>query len=505
MKKILPINTNPYIRTYTHHGYHHAVISSLNGVSTNSTNEVACLEVQNFDQYKWESQNKQLTYQIIDNNTLTFYSNKWNTDMDISFWRKCNTIDELSLKIKKQINSNVWSSIAIFITSESQTDMTDIDFPYEFQFGNYSKDGIYYRLKQLPHIILNSEAYFPLQIRLIKNDTDLHLWINDDISETITLKNISGYSFDQIGFIVKLSCNSYYEWLFSNYINVSLNPNSPMPMDYLCNRPKNWSFHTNDYFMDYSSETELEISSLGFSLIEYIKKMIDLDRYVETLINDNLNFKISDDNGSRFHQNLIYGYDDFIQSFHVLYYKSGKIHTCCLSYSDFMSSRNLIPNRQLYIFKYNPGYELYELNPKYLFQIFTEYKTSKNTSHYMPYYDGQIYVGISALKYLSSSEGIHLLANDMRISFLIYERSICNCDRIEYLYTKKIIDAQAYRLLSNLAHKECSLSSILNNLVIKYKIKDEINFEKLRSYLMQIIQIDIEFTKHIIQYLKHSI
>lgn len=45
--------------------------------------------------------------------------------------------------------------------------------------------------------------------------------------------------------------------------------------------------------------------------LEYIKRQIDLDNYVETEINDNPNFKVPDEIKVKyFHQNLISGYND---------------------------------------------------------------------------------------------------------------------------------------------------------------------------------------------------
>lgn len=327
MKKILPINPNPYIRTYTHHGYHHAIISTSDKVSTGS-HKVAEVEAKNFNNYTWNIQNEDLQYVMGLNNKFTFYSNKWDTNMNIAFWRPCNASDEIEITIYQQTYSNVWASIGIFLTDKDRDIMTDKDSSYIIQCGNFSKDGLYYRINTEPHTTILSSPTLPLNIKLIKkgNNISIQYYDNNIRKKEVTIIDTTEQALERIGFAINLGCNSYYEWLFSNYINFYVNRTVSMPIDYLCNLHKNWALHTNDYFLDFNTETESEINSLGFSLIEYIKQMINLNRYVEILINDNIHTGTSDVTGPYFHQNLIFGYDDILQQFHLLYYKVSFIH-----------------------------------------------------------------------------------------------------------------------------------------------------------------------------------
>ncbi len=328
MKKILPVNINPYIRTFAYHGYHHSVISSNGKVLNDLSEDVACVQVKNFAHYIWENQVEDLHYEINTNNTLRFYGNKWNTNMNAAFWRSCNTFDEIEITIHKQLYSNVWANICLFLASNSESAMAGANPSYNIQIGNFSKDGLYYRIDKEPHTVLYPAPALPLSIRLIKHDSHISIVYNDaaQTEKKITLSDdTSGYSLDRIGFAINLGCNSYYEWMFSNYINFYVNIDYSMPVDYLCNKHKNWVIHTDDYFIDYSAETEQSISTLGLSMIDYIKKMIDLNRYIETITNNNIYLNKSDINGKLFHQDLIYGYDDSMECFYLLYYKLGKV------------------------------------------------------------------------------------------------------------------------------------------------------------------------------------
>lgn len=279
-------------------------------------------------------------------------------------------------------------------------------------------------------------------------------------------------------------------WLFSNYINFYVNTNHSMPIDYLCNVHKDWTLHTNNYFLDFITETEDEINSLGFSLLEYIKKMINLNRYIEILVNDNLHLGRTDSNGAHFHQNLIYGYDDELQQFHLLYYKNGIIKSTAMTYKDFLSERNYIADRKIYIIKYNPGYEAFKLDPKHVLQLLQEYRDSSNISHYESLYTSQYHFGMSGLQYLIEHDTDSILIKDVRIGYMIYEHSICTRDRIEYFFYKNILSGDEYVQLYNMALEECELTSITKNLIIKQHLQKNYDTIKVRAKIIEILEME---------------
>ncbi|MDE7284464.1 MAG: hypothetical protein K2N85_12920, partial [Lachnospiraceae bacterium] len=247
MKKILPININPYIRSYTHHGYHHSVISTNDKVYNNDIGEAACIKIKNFSDYNWSSQLDGLNYGTCESDTLKFYGNKWNIDMNAALWRKCNSCDEIEICINNQFYTNVWASIYLFLSDNTGLPMTDYDKAYNLVFGNFSKDGIYYRYDKPPHIVLFPSPTFPLTIRLVKTETNIILIYKDAMQNynklTLDIDDFNGLN-ECIGFGVNYRCNSYYEWLFSNYINIYVNLNNAIHIDFLCDKHKNWNRHT---------------------------------------------------------------------------------------------------------------------------------------------------------------------------------------------------------------------------------------------------------------------
>lgn len=506
MKKILPVNINPYIRTYIHHGFLHSIIGAYDKVLYNITDDVACVKIKNYSKYSWDSQVEKLRYDTVPGDTLKFYGNKWNIDMNAAFWRKCNAYDEIEICINNQLYTNVWASICLFLTSNTKASMTDIDTSYNFMFGNFSKDGVFYKFENSPHTVLCDAPTFPLTIRLVKTETHIILIHKDAMQKEnkITLEiNENNCSYERIGFGVNLNCNSYYEWVFSNYINFYVNGNNSMPIDYLCSNHKNWDCHTYNYFIDFNIETEKNLNIIGYTLIDYIKKIIDLNKYVEILINDSIHLK--NDSYDFFHQDLIYGYDDIEGCFHLLYYNNGKACPATMLYIDFLSKRNFLQNRTIYIYDYNPGGEHYKLSTQHMLQVFKEYRDSQNITYYEFWYDNSYNFGINGINSLFSNRGQKVLLSDIRVSHLLYERSRCNYDRVEYLYYKNILDEIDYKRVRELSQKTCNLTLCIRNLIIKKILGGKANQDTIMNYLKEYISIEKKLTDDIIYAIEKSL
>lgn len=503
MKKILPINVNPYIRTYTHHGYLHSIISAHDKVPYNEIDEVACIEIENFSKYSWSSQIEGLHYDTCESNTIKFYGNKWNIDMKAAFWRKCNSFDEIEICINKQLYTNVWASIYLFLSSNTKLSMTTFDKAYHLEFGNFSKDGIYYKDDKPPYTILLSSPIYPLTIRLVKEESNIILIYKDTNKNenklTLNINKFKGPN-ERIGVGVNLRSNSYYEWLFSNYINVYVNHNDVMPIDFLCNKHKNWNYNTYNPFIDFNIISESELPIIGYTLIDYIKKNIDLNKYVEIMINDNIHFKIYCED--YFHQDLIYGYNDIEGCFYILCYKNGKINSIPMPYEDFVSERNEMKNRMVYTYNYNQAYENYRMSPEHILQVFKEYRSSQNISYYEFYYDNNYQFGINGITSLLSKSGQEILLTDIRVSHLLYEHCKCNHDRIEYLHYRKFIDIIDYEKISVLTQKACKRMLVIRNLILKKMCGGNTNNDTIMSYFKDYIALETELTDEIIQAIK---
>ena len=504
MKKTLPINEDSYIRTYTHHGYLFSIASTDDKVCHSENDAVADISVKNYDQWSWETQNDQLKYHIGKEGNITFFTNRWNIGMNMAFWRVCHQFDEIELSINKQLYSNKWSSITLFITDSNTGDMLNLN-SYDISLGNFASDGVFYSTETNIHNRIMPNQQKPLTLKLSKNDKDIYIEYSnkDEYSGKILIKQLENeYTSCRIGFAINLGNSMLYEWTFSNYIQIQYNKDKIMPIDFMFNPHKNWSVYTHNLLLDYIKKSETEIVNSGINLLEYTKKQIDKNRYVEIVLNDNIHTNKSDKDGAFFHQNLIYGYDDEQQCLHMLYYNFGRTEAVQMTYSDFLSDRNKMQNRNFYVIQYNPCYEHYFLLPKRLLQLYKEYRDEENISYYEPQYEIGYIIGLGCIKHFCTPEGLKHLLSDVRISHLLYERSICNRDRIQYLLAKNIIDLDTYNKITQILEEESKILFLTRSNVVKKLVAGYISETQIQDNLNRVLELELQFLDIIISSLE---
>lgn len=498
MKTILPINSDPFIRLYTHHGYLHAISSSSDKVQYMQGEPVSVISIEDYSDYKWNCHNANLTYSVKEDNRLEFFCGKWNIDMNTSIWRECNVEDEINMTVEKYIKSCPYASIHVFLTDRDKNINKGDEYQKNFEFGIFSKDGIYYNNFSDSHTILKSECILPVKI-CVKTFTD---------TIRISYKDLSGkehsnmsFSVDSskckiIGFSVDLRCSSYYEWLFSNYINICVDIRNEMPIDYLCLINKDYGYYTTNYLMNYVSVQE----NRNENSLKYIKKKIDEKQYVEVMINDMIHEGIQ--TSSFFHQDLVYGYDDEKECLYVLYYENGRVKPCKLKYIDYLSDKNKYDNSKMHIYTYCPGYEEYKLSISHILQVFKEYRISKNISYYEYVQSGKYSYGLDALKVFLTEEGQKILLNDSKITYFFQERSKCNHNRMEYLFKKGYLSDGEYIKLSKLANDILKLAEKMKFMVMKSIRLHGKGGNLVVDYMQKYIQLEEVFTDQLISVLE---
>lgn len=500
--KKLHINSKPRIRTYTYHSFFHAIISADDKVS----NIAAKIHIKNFDNYTWSEQKEELSYTRC-GDTIIFKANKWNTGMNHCFWRKCLENDEIELKIEKQLFSNSWGAINIFITDNNQINMLEDD-EYTYRLGNFCKDKIYLRINnsQIEMKNIEFEEPFSLIIQKKRNEyiakirkdnyeVKLNTWVSDDINKNM-----------RIGFEIKLNNNAFYEWYFSNYIEIhgNITSSSPIPIDFLFNYRKNWcTYHTN-YFVEYHTFNRNSISEYGMTVLEFVKASINLNQYVEMWLNENY---LDDIKGEgikpHIHQNLIYGYDDNDEILYVMQMKSGIPRLVKMKYKDFMKEDNFSEKHKLIVpTSYDPDYMVYELDPKYIAYILQVYIESIDMSMGMHHciMDGQRTWGIELLKELNTESGLKCILSDIRVSHLLYERSHCMKERLEYMFARNIITLEELNSILPYVDKTIDITSIIRNLVlIKRYRKESTNLnkyiEKIKCHLCMLYDYEKKYVQ----------
>lgn len=504
MKKIikLPINPDPYIRLYTHHGYLHAISGTTEKVLDDIKEPAAVVTVKDYDQYQWHYDNKSIFCKPASNNGLAFFCNNiWNLDMNMTIWRECKAEDEICITVEKYIKSCPYASVHIFVTERSEGENIGTDYLHNFEFGVFAKDGIYFNNFSDTHEVLNSNITLPAMFFLKKSSEGISIYYEEakgGKSDQIVLP-VESDRCKVIGFSIDLRCGTYYEWLFSNYINIHVNLENQMPIDYLCLINKDYGYYTTNYFIDYTFAVE----NRDWDSIKYIQRMIDEGKYVEVMINDMIHEK--QPTYTFFHQDLIYGYNDINACFYVLYYVQGKVKQAELKYEDYLSERNRYKDAKMHIYTYCPGYEGYNFSINHILQVFKEYKDSKNISYYECADTDKNIFGIDAIRAFLTEKGREILLDDIRVTYCFHERSKCNHDRIRYMFSKGLISDYEYRELSEKAIKIMKLTEKLMFMVVKLLRFKSGNDECIVQYLQDYINLEYEFTDKIINVLEQHL
>lgn len=505
MKK-LPISEKSFIRTYTHHAFLQSIISSSDKINEDISKPVAHVAIEDFSAHKWSVENSKTRYDIDAEGDLKVYTNKWNLGMDLAFWRECQKDDQIEITIHHQLYSNSRSSINLFLTSSNQEDMHNIEL-YNIRLGCSPRRGVNSSVLSTHKMdeYLFQYPVGPLNLKLIKEDKNIYIEYHDsemhsDRKLLTELEDSNEYA--RIGFAVNLGNSSYYEWMFSNYIQIFSNPDKPVPIDFFWNVHKNWHCYTTNYFMDYQLIPEEEVLGNGWSIMQFIERQIDLERYIDVLVNDNMHIKGADVNSSYFHQNLIYGYDHESEILYLIYFRNGKPITTEMSYSDFLSPRNALPDRIFYLMQYIPGMDKYELSQSHILQLYKEYRDGQNISFYEPEMENGYYIGSDCIRYFSTEEGLKRLISDIRISFLLCEHSECNKQRVQYLEAKGILSEYQRIELLRLLDTESESLAVIRNLAIKVLVGGTATGNDIAERMKIVYESDKEFTNLMIRFLE---
>lgn len=473
MKRILPISKRPYFQVFSYHTFLNAI--TLAGIPEDYI--AAKLEVKNFQAMEWRNQTEELTeHRSMD--SLSFEQNSYATKMNACYYRKAMESDEIEIKVLFQEFSNPWGAVNVFLTTESQEDML-FDDGYLFRFGNFNRQGIYLRYHNVEKKYEKIKVSYPYSLILKKDKRKVSVFYREEGGVTLKIHELLlGNDVDEkeltIGFEVKLGNHTYYEWLYSNYIQIYGNPNDSVKMlDFYGLPYKDWYNYFRNYNIDYNIETQDSIRNYGFSFLTFAKKNIDYGRYVETWLNQfHVRGRSEYKRINHFHQNLIYGYDDEKEVLLVMGFDKGRPSCFEISYEDFENVSNYSEKFPFWIlYTYSQDYSSYQLNIPYLKRMLKEYldgtDSSMSTVHIVNHIQSNY--GMRVYDAFLTEKGITGLFEDLRVSQLLFEHKKCMKDRIEYLIHRGCLPEWTLQL-SEKMKLIYTTAQTLRNLIVKSNI-----------------------------------
>ena len=180
-----------------------------------------------------------------------------------------------------------------------------------------------------------------------------------------------------IGVQVRHEENSFYPWLFSNFIQIKCNLDSEHRRLEFYNFYKKEQFDLPNHFLDYNYVKVSDM--LHYGGVKALKWELEQKRYIEIKLDQYYLFGRDEYHyAHHLHQNLIYGFDDKQKVFMTVGYdNSGKIQRYNVSYRDINETLKRNKSHIIKIITYCQGFRFYRFMPEYIQRICKDYLEEK--------------------------------------------------------------------------------------------------------------------------------
>lgn len=485
----LPLNPVPKVRTYTNDLYLNAVLSSYCGDS----NLLARLNIENFNQENYNIVSKNNNADInFDDNKVEIYGNKSNTHTGVFIYRKISSDDELVVKVDLQQYTSCWSSVNIFAANKVGLDNDDNQF--NCRVGVFNNGIIRCNCCGKIYSFVNNKysIFKPYYLKITLHDDYIGGYISLNGSEWDKLceTHIEACNNQEIGIDLDCYPNIYWQWLYSSYINIYLNLNWDIHINYLTAPMRNYNFSSINPIVYFKRENPHFVLDQNESYVKYIKSNIEHRQYVE-LYFDEFFVPHSKNFHSRhfLHGILAYGFDDTVIYF--LGVHNGKSIEFTLSYSDVEagchSSVKVNDTNTFIVYEFLP--DQYSFNVTALYKSIRDYlsKVPDNIEYYNIDDPNNVY-GINVFDELSVGKGLDIFMSDIRIPFLIDEHTRLMRERVQYLISSDILTNDECEEVSDMLNYLCDCTNKLLLITLKYSMTGSKNISIKVSRTLKDIQ-----------------
>lgn len=266
--KTLPLNTNPLIRAFTHHMFVHSIISRDDSVG----NHLATISFPFED--KIDSRFIKITNNAnfeISKNEVRLFSPLYADSGDNIIYRACEKRDEMVVKVDYQQNSKEWGISLLFIKKQSDLSASENMENCDIQFGKFNGNVLlFYDNKE--KLFINHAANLPYWLKLVVNKHEIIACFSSDGIEWIEINRCEvqeGNDKRIMGVCFNLQANEYYDWLFANYIQLVLNINNNVRLEYLSAPYKNFLPYSLNPFINFLPNRREVIEAKYNSILYY--------------------------------------------------------------------------------------------------------------------------------------------------------------------------------------------------------------------------------------------
>jgi|GEM_PF-380181 len=415
--------------------------------------------------------------------------------------RNLEEVDSIRVRIYSQQYAHPWGAVNLFIDDGEEQQLLDGDDNYLVRLGYFNREGVYFRLNNVPQKVEYNSRTFSIELLLCREYQRVAAYLCDGNKQYLlssAVCNELNQGNWKIGVQIRQNDSVYPHWFFRNFLQISCDLNSVnRPLDFMFGIEKDWHFYWVNQFLETSKIPFSFVKSYG--MMKFIRNSIDEGKYIELRLDQ---YYISDREEYRhrhfMHQNLIYGYDDSLKILYLLGYNSvGKMSKTTISYADVkyqFNKRGCVSN--VYLIEYKPEAYGVTYQPEYIRRMLIQYLESYNSSldfGHIIEARNRVF-GFACYAELMSEKGLNLILKDRRVLHLLYEHKFVMEQRLEYL---------AYFENHNAKIRKCFedyndiVGSALNirNLALKYQINGD---EKIRNKIFNSLKEMMDKEKKIL-------
>ncbi len=497
--KILPIETNPYIKVFTYHSYPLSILGS----SHYCGEKKAEISINEADKSKWEYYTNNVN---VDNNENDYIisGNKYSDNVEARIYREADIEDELIVKINYIQYTQPYGYVSLFLSNSETYNSGFKNTECYHRIGIYNKGDVFsgsnQSIEKCESVSCTDSGYY---IKLERKIESISYWISFDGEEWILAARDNlqdDYSTQKLylGVHLLLGDNQFYNWLFTNYIQLYGRNvfTTEYFIDYFVTPEKDGNFYTVHSLLDYCTFDKSVLIESNADIIQFTKSNINKGKYIEFYLNEYyIEGREAYKNYVFHHGNLIYGYDE-IGVYILGYDKGGYIKTRRLEYADFLKSLDNKMNK-IRVYSFVPLDAYFKLNINTIKSLLYEYWKGINTINsrldFILPESERINNSIdtnpnesrlSKLPQLINLYGIKIydlflenevmfgyLLRDSRIPFIIYEHKKTMKDRVMFLQQRKHIKAEYIDKVLMDTDKLLEKAVMFLNICLKYRMK----------------------------------
>lgn len=480
---ILPVNPTPIVTSFSYYAFLQSIISAEERVGK----VFSRFRVIGSPYSDWSIGGN--VAKVDENAFCGETQDEFRRDCDGYIIREMRESDYIDIQVDFQQYTNPWAAVNVFISDDPDYVLMS-DEAYLYRFGHFAYTGIsLYRSGK--KIIVPVERYQkPYRLVMKREGTLLEFFSGEEEIKRKAACELGCHTKPlYLGVQVKHGQNSYYPWLFSNFIQLGCNVDNPdRRLDYVFGISKHWENSDITYFLDKNRFTGEEISHMGG--IKYLLYCLKQGKYIEAKI-DQYYIKEREEfwNTHHYHQNLIYGADEKKKLCFLLGYdQNGKIKEMEVSFSDLEKSLKRRGDIKYKTIQYEQDGHFYQFSPEYFREMLHQYLYSVDSCFYYrntEARDPRRY-GLSIYEELRSEKGVQVLIADRRVAHVLWEHKQIMCKRICFLISGKYLPDGSEYLYEGMQEIGRMVFD-LKNILLKYQLRPErANVKTIQERLSEI-------------------